>query len=325
MMKFLQIGKEIILDESKALAKLAKLLDKNFEIVCEKIIKCGGHVIVTGMGKSGHIAQKIAATFSSTGTPSFYLHPGEASHGDLGVITKNNIVLAISNSGESKELFDILEYCKRNGIFLVGITSKKESTLGKYSDVPLIIPLEREACKLNLAPTNSTTMMLALGDALSVAVYLNKNFTKDDFGKFHPGGKLGKQLVKVKDVMRTADQIALVDTNTPFQEVIIKITEKLGGCAIVISNKNIDNELQGVVTDGDIRRYLTNQKNNPEVLFHTINNFMSTTPVTTNVETLAVDAIHIMNKNRITAMPVVNENNQVLGLLHIHDLVNLGF
>lgn len=325
MMKFLPTGKEIILDEANALSKLADLLDKNFEVACEKIIDCEGHVIVTGMGKSGHIAQKIAATFSSTGTPSFYLHPAEASHGDLGVITENNIVIAISNSGESKELFDIFEYCKRNGIFLIGITSKKESTLGKYSDIPLIIPLDREACKLNLAPTNSTTMTLALGDALSVAVYLHKNFTKTDFGKFHPGGKLGKRLVKVKDVMRPADQIAIVDTTAPFQEVVIKITEKLGGCAIVISNTNIDNELVGVVTDGDIRRYLTNQQNNPDVLFHTINNFMSTSPFTTISETLAVDAIHMMNKNRITSMPVVNENNQVLGLLHIHDLVNLGF
>lgn len=324
-MKFLQTGKEIIIDEANALFKLAELLDEDFEVACEKIIDCRGHVIVTGMGKSGYIAQKIAATFSSTGTPSFYLHPAEASHGDLGVITKNNIVIAISNSGESKELFDILEYCKRNGIFLVGITSKKESTLGKYSDVPLIIPLEREACKLNLAPTNSTTMSLALGDALSVAVYLNKNFSKADFGKFHPGGKLGKQLIKVKDVMRPTTQIAVVNIDSPFQEVIIKITEKLGGCAVVISNINIDNELVGVVTDGDIRRYLGDHQNNSEVLFHTVNNLMSSNPVTTTDETLAVDAIHAMNKNRITSMPVVNENNQVLGLLHIHDLVNLGF
>jgi len=324
-MTFLQTGKEVIADEATALIKLSESLDDKFESACRKIIECPGHVIVTGMGKSGHIGQKIAATFSSMGTPSFYLHPAEASHGDLGVITGNNIVIAISNSGESKELFDILEYCKRNGIFLIGITSKVESTLGKYSDITLVIPLDREACKLNLAPTNSTTMTLALGDALSVAVCLNKNFTKTDFSKFHPGGKLGKLLVKVKDVMRPANQVAIVDISTPFQEVILKISEKLGGCAIVVEELGINNTIAGVVTDGDIRRYLSKQQHNADILMHTINNFMSTAPHTTIEDTLAVDAIHIMNKNRITSMPVIDNLNQVVGLLHIHDLVNLGF
>ena len=324
-MKFLDIGKEVILEESANLEKLAKSLGNNFVEVCERILKTRGHIIITGMGKSGHIAQKIAATFSSTGTPAFFLHPAEGSHGDLGVITEHNTVIAISNSGESKELFDILEYCKRNGVFLIGITSKESSTLGKYSDITIKLPLEKEACKLNLAPTNSTTMTLALGDAIAVAVYENKNFTSSDFSIFHPGGKLGKQLVTVESVMRNLDHIALVNENSNFEEILITISSKIGGCATVIHDVPGNPILLGVITDGDIRRFITTNKLKSNIFEITAKDIMSNQPLTTNINVLAADAIHIMNKNRITAMPVVDKNNVLKGLLHIHDLVNLGF
>lgn len=323
-MKFLDIGKEVILEESQNLEFLANSLNDNFVKVCEKISKTRGHVILTGMGKSGHIAQKISATFSSTGTPSFFLHPAEASHGDLGVITDNNIVIAISNSGESKELFDILEYCKRNGIFLIGITANLDSTLRKYSDISLHLPLTKEACKLNLAPTNSTTMTLALGDALAVAVYQNKNFTKSNFSNFHPGGKLGKQLVTVGNVMRSLDQIAVVDFNDNFEDVLLKISSKVGGCAVVVHPVPGNGILAGVITDGDIRRTIANNKNN-SVFSKLASDIMSVEPLTTTKDVLAADAMHILNINRITSMPVIDKNKILIGLLHIHDLINLGF
>lgn len=319
-MNFLSIGREVIENEIAGLNELLSSLDSNFSEACMAITNCPGHIIVTGMGKSGHIGQKISATLSSTGTPAFFLHPAEASHGDMGVITNHNVVIAISNSGESKELFDILEFCKRNGITLIGITAKKNSTLGKYSDILLEYPLEKEACKLNLAPTTSTTIALALGDAIAVSVYMNKNFTKEDFSKFHPGGKLGKQLIKVKDVLRPLDQIAIVPMDSTIKYVLLELSSKLGGCALVLNDKK---ELEGVITDGDIRRYLTND-NNENFLLHPAANVMSKKPYVTKEDILAADAIHFMNSVRITSMPVLRDT-VVVGLLHIHDLVNLGF
>ena len=319
-MDFLSTGREVLENEISGLQDLLNSLGEEFKKACSAITGCSGHIIVTGMGKSGHIGQKISATLSSTGTPSFFLHPAEASHGDLGVITNSNLVIAISNSGESKELFDILEFCKRNGITLIGITARSSSTLGKYSDILLQYPLEKEACKLNLAPTTSTTISLALGDALAVAVYMNKNFTKEDFSKFHPGGKLGKQLIKVKDILRPMDQIAVVDIQSTVKDALLEMSGKLGGCALVLDENH---KLLGVVTDGDVRRYLTGF-DAQDVLSHAIKNVMSVQPHTTDEDTLAADAIHFMNSTRITSVPVLR-NDVVIGLLHIHDLVNLGF
>lgn len=318
-MDFISIAKEVLTDEIAGISNLIPKLGDNFNQACSAILKCNGHVIVTGMGKSGHISQKISATFASTGTPSVYMHPAEASHGDLGIITENDLVIAISNSGESKELFDILEFCKRNGIPLIGITSNSASTLGKYSDILLDYPLEKEACKLNLAPTTSTTITLALGDALAVAVYLNKNFTKSDFSKFHPGGKLGKQLITVKDALRPLSQIAVLSSENNFNDLILELSSKIGGCALIIDNE----KLSGVITDGDIRRRLT-EFEMKDIVTQPLTIIMSKKPYITKVDTLAADAIHFMNSVRITSMPVM-DGNKVVGLLHIHDLINLGF
>ena len=314
-MKDLEHAKYIILQESNDLKALAESLDENFSKACQIMRECIGHIIVTGMGKSGHIGNKLAATFASTGTPSFFLHPAEASHGDLGMITPNNIVIAISNSGESKEIFDLLEYCKRNGIKIIGITSKKNSTLGNYSDVTLVYPLEREACYLNLAPTSSTIMSLALGDALAVALYQSKNFGKTDFGNFHPGGKLGKTLIKVSDVMCEHSSMAIVKSGTSVKESILSMTAHIGGCVFVIDDNM---KLLGVFTDGDLRRHLLE-----DILHSTIDELMTTAPQSCSPTILASDAMHIMNEKRITVLPVV-EKGALVGMIHMHDLVRLG-
>lgn len=321
-MDITSIGQDIIKKESSALLDLANSLSTDFENAVKLILETPGYVVITGMGKSGHIANKIAATFSSTGTPSFFIHPAEASHGDLGMITQSNTVIAISNSGESKELFDILEYCKRNGIKLIGITAKGDSTLGKYSDIKLVLPFTEEACYLNLAPTNSTTMSLALGDALAVAVYSLKNFSKIDFGNFHPGGKLGKQLLKIKDVYRNKNEVATIKSGESVSSAVEAMSSNLGGCVSILSN---DDTLIGILTDGDIRRHLLNSKKElVDMNNKIIDDIMTVNPYSITVDTLAVDAMHIMNTKRITALPVL-DNGIFLGLVHIHDLLRLGF
>lgn len=311
------IGKDIIVKEANDLLSLANSIDDNFSSACDVILEAKGHIIVTGMGKSGHIGNKIAATLSSTGTPSFFLHPAEASHGDLGMITTNNVIIAISNSGESKELFDILEYCSRTGITIIGITARPESTLGKYANIKLILPLEKEACYLNLAPTSSTTMTLALGDAISVAVYSKRKFSKTDFGTYHPGGKLGRQLIKVSDVYVSNKDIAVVNETDTIKTAILEISSHLGGCALVI---NEDNKLVGIITDGDFRRHILE-----DIILSSVSDIMTKNPISVNSDVLAADAMHIMNEKRITALPVTDNDNNLLGLVHIHDLVKLGF
>lgn len=313
----INIGKDIILKEADSLRDLANSLDDNFEKACDAILQSKSHIIITGMGKSGHIANKIAATLASTGTPSFFIHPAEASHGDLGMITKNNVVLAISNSGESKELFDILEYCNRNGITLIGITAKCGSTLAKASDIKLLLPLEKEACYLNLAPTSSTTMTLALGDALAVAVYSKRNFSKTDFGNFHPGGKLGRQLVKVSDVYRSKSEIAVVNIFDNIKDAIMQISSHLGGCVMVVDNEN---KLRGIITDGDLRRHILE-----DIILTPVVDIMTKNPITVMPDILAADATHTMNEKRITSLPVVDNEHKLMGMIHIHDLVKLGF
>ncbi|OFW85971.1 MAG: hypothetical protein A2794_03020, partial [Alphaproteobacteria bacterium RIFCSPHIGHO2_01_FULL_40_8] len=294
------------------IAGLNSLLDffgENYVRAVELILNCKGRIIVSGMGKSGHIAHKIAATFASTGTPSFFIHPGEASHGDLGMIASDDVVILLSNSGETKELKDIIYFCKRFEIPLIGIIRRAESELTKASTVPLILPAIPEANHLN-APTTSTTMMLALGDALAVSLIDARGFNSEKFGLFHPGGKLGSNFLKVKDLMRSGKEIPLVSSNKKMPEVLLEMTSKHLGVTGVVDEKD---NLLGIITDGDLRRHIDNN-----FLNHNAEKIMTKNPKITSPDTLAAEAIAIMNKKSITSLFVLDEQKSV-GILHLHD------
>jgi len=274
-----------------------------------------GRIIITGMGKSGHIGRKIAASLASTGTPSFFVHPAEASHGDLGMITENDVVIAISNSGESRELIDILNYCKRFGIILVAITKNPESSLGKAGDVVLRLPNNGEACPLGLAPTNSTTATLVLGDILTVGMIERKGFSKEDFNDRHPGGKLGAILKRVSDLMHTGQDMPLLDENANMQAVLLEMTSKRLGCVGFI---NQHGDLTGILTDGDLRRCLS-----AKILSEKAVDLMTRSPKTISPNAMTAEALKIMHDKKITNLFVV-ENNKPVGVIHIHDLLNNG-
>ncbi|WP_316353336.1 KpsF/GutQ family sugar-phosphate isomerase [Candidatus Trichorickettsia mobilis] len=304
----------VILEEAAALAQLAQNIPSSFTNLVDCIISFKGRIILTGIGKSGYIAHKIAASFASTGTAALYIHPAEASHGDLGMITEQDLVMMLSNSGETKELFDIINYCKRFAIKIVAMTMNPTSTLATNSDFLLPIPKIREASTV-IAPTTSALMMLALGDALTVAVQEAKGFSKDDFRLYHPGGKIGANLLKVKDLMRSDDQLPLVYENTAFTDTIITITQKSLGCAIVI---NTQYNLIGIITDGDLRRHLKDMTS-----LKCAYDVMTANPKYILPTQLATEALYIMNNNSITAIPVV-EQGILVGVIHIHDLLRAG-
>ncbi len=292
----------------------------NFINAIELILKTKGRVIVSGMGKSGHIANKIAATLASTGTASFSIHPGEASHGDLGMITKEDVVILLSNSGETKELQDIIYYCKRFKIPLIGIARNPKSELMDASDVPIALPNIAEANNVN-APTTSTTMMIALGDAISVALMEAKSFSNEEYGIFHPGGKLGSQFVKVKGLMRQIKDVPLINENKLLPKILFEMTSKHLGCVGVLNN---DKKLIGIITDGDIRRNISSDfiKSNAIKL-------MTKNPIVIEENMLAVEAIALMNEKAITNLFVVKDKNSkngldVCGILHIHDCLRAG-
>lgn len=274
-----------------------------------------GRIIITGMGKSGHIGKKIAASLASTGTPSFFVHPAEASHGDLGMITEDDVVIAISNSGESKELLDILNYCKRFGISLISITKNPESSLGKAGDIVLKLPNNGEACPLGLAPTSSTTATLVLGDILTIGMIERNGFSKSDFNDRHPGGKLGSILQRVSDLMHTGEDMPILEECTSMQSALLEMTSKRLGCVGFV-NKN--GELTGILTDGDLRRCLS-----PKILDEHASNLMTKNPKTINKDALASEALKIMHDKKITNLFVL-ENNKPIGVIHIHDLLNNG-
>ena len=274
-----------------------------------------GRIIITGIGKSGHIAQKIAASLASTGTPSFFVHPAEASHGDLGMITEDDVVIAISNSGESKELIDILNYCKRFGIRLIAITKNPESSLGKACDVVLRLPDNGEACPLGLAPTSSTTATLVLGDILTVGMIERKGFSKEDFNDRHPGGKLGAILKHVSDLMHTGQDMPILDENSNMQAVLLEMTSKRLGCVGFINQMG---ELTGMLTDGDLRRCLS-----PKILDEKAINLMTQNPKTISPNAMTAEALKIMHDKKITNLFVV-EGKKPVGVIHIHDLLNNG-
>jgi arabinose-5-phosphate isomerase len=304
--------------EIDGLNSLLDFFDDNYVKAIDLILNSNGRVILSGMGKSGHVANKIAATLSSTGTPAFFIHPAEASHGDLGMITIDDVVILLSNSGETKELQDITYYCKRFSISLICIVRRAESELARLGDVALILPEIPEANHLK-APTTSTTMMIALGDAIAASLITAKGFSETDFGVLHPGGKLGSAFLKVKDLMRIGDAIPSVNDNKSMSEVLIEMTSKCLGCSAIIDDNH---NLIGIVTDGDLRRHITNN-----FFEQKISEVMTKNPLTINSEMLAVEAIALMNKKSITNLFVVESDaggSKIIGVLHIHDCLKAG-
>ena len=314
-MSYIKSAKRVLLLEAKAITALSEKIDVEFSAAIEIIKKTTGRVVVTGMGKSGHIGNKIAATLASTGTPSFYVHPAEAIHGDLGMISKDDVVLALSNSGETAELFGIISYVTRFSIPMIGITKKKESTLGKASTIVLELPKIEEACTLNMAPTTSTTMTLALGDAIAITLLNEKGFSKEDFGVFHPGGKLGKKLLRVSDIM-IKDEAPLIDESSTISNAIFVMTGKRSGSVGVINSKQ---KLVGIITDGDLRRNISDdllKKNIPDV--------MTKSPITIAPDALITEAIAIMNKKNITCLFAVDLDQNPLGIIYLKECLAEG-
>ena len=302
--------------EIKAIEELKHSLDSSsLTQALDFMQNSKGRIIITGMGKSGHIGKKIAASLASTGTPSFFVHPAEASHGDLGMITEDDVVIAISNSGESRELIDILNYCKRFGIKLVAITKNAESSLGKAGDVVLLLPNNGEACPLGLAPTSSTTATLVLGDILTIGMIERKGFSKEDFNDRHPGGKLGSILKRVSDLMHTGQDMPILDENSNMQAVLLEMTSKRLGCVGFINQVG---DLTGILTDGDLRRCLSSK-----ILEEKAVDLMTKNPKTIAPNAMSAEALKIMHDKKITNLFVV-ENKKPVGVIHIHDLLNNG-
>ncbi len=305
--------------EASSIKRIAEKIDKSFEDAINILYNCKGRVIVTGMGKSGLVGKKISATMSSTGTPSFFLHPAESTHGDSGVITKDDVILAISNSGETTELLQLLPFVKRMGIEMIAMTGKIDSTLAQKSEVTLDISVEKEACPLNLAPTASTTVTLAMGDALAVCLLKKRNFSAEDFFQFHPSGALGKKLLwKVEDLMIQGDNLPVVASNLSFKEAINLISEKGLGLAVILDTQN---RLEGILTDGDIRRTVQKYDNTSNL---TVEEVMTRNPKTVKKDDLAAQALQIMEMHSITALTVVSEDDKFEGIIHIHDLLKAG-
>jgi arabinose-5-phosphate isomerase len=314
----LTVARDVLATESAALAALAVGLDETFVAAIDRLFAIGGRVVVTGMGKSGHVGRKIAATLASTGTPAMFVHPAEAAHGDLGMIVAGDAVIALSNSGETAELAAIVAHASRTGIPLIAITSVAESSLAAAASIALILPAAPEAGPIGLAPTTSTTMQMALGDAMAVALLARRGFSARDFRDIHPGGKLGARLKRVRDLMHKGDELPFVAPETTMDRALITMTEKrFGSLAVVDSAKT----LLGIVTDGDLRRNM-----GPDLLTKTVAAIMNTTPQTIRPDALAEDALREMNTatRPFTALFVVDELNMVQGILHIHDLLRAG-
>jgi len=311
-------GRRTLTLEGQAVTKLAESLSPSFAAACQLILKTQGRVIVTGMGKSGHIAHKIAATLASTGTPAFFVHPGEASHGDMGMITQRDTVLALSNSGTTPEILTLLPLLKRLGVKLVSLTGHAESALACASDVHVDAGVDTEACPLDLAPTSSTTAALAMGDALAIALLESRGFTEEDFAFSHPGGALGKRLLlRVEDLMIKGTEIPLVAPTATLAEALMEITAKGLGMTIVGEN----GQLKGIFTDGDLRRALEEQ---PDINSVAITTLMSASVKTLPAGHLAAEAMHIMEKNRISSLVVTDAQEQIAGVIHLMALLKAG-
>ncbi len=318
-MNFCKLGLAVIETEAQAVFELTQRIDARFEKACELLLACKGRIVVTGMGKSGHIANKIAATLSSTGSPAFFMHPGEASHGDLGMITKQDTVIAISNSGNTHELVTLLPVLKRLEVPLITLTGNSQSLLAAAAEVNLDVSVKQEACPLGLAPTTSTTVSLVMGDALAIALLQARGFSEEDFALSHPGGSLGKRLLlRIDDLFHEGNELPLIHENATVSEALIEVTNKKLGMTCVVDSKG---SLSGIYTDGDIRRTLTRQCD------------INTTPLkevmTRNARTvpkgmLAAEAVALMQKHSITSLIVTDEDNRPMAVLHLHDLLKAG-
>jgi len=305
--------------EAKAVAALANRIDEGFVRACELILECKGRVVIVGVGKSGHIGGKIAATLASTGTPAFFVHPGEASHGDLGMITPEDIVLAISNSGESKEILTILPIIKRMGVKLIALTGNTSSSLTRQADASLDVSVEKEACPMNLSPTASTTAALVMGDAIAVALLRSRNFTREDFARSHPGGLLGRRLlIYVEDIMHTGEQIPLVTHDASLQDALLEMTSKGLGMTGVVDKQGC---LCGIYTDGDLRRTL-NQ--GVDVYKAKISDVMTHDPTTIGADRLAHEAVQLIRQHNFNGLYAVDSDNHVLGALNMQVLLRAG-
>lgn len=311
--KSLEIAKKLILDEASALSILGEGLGDSFRNSLKMIIECQGHTVITGMGKSGHIGRKIAATLASTGTPSFFIHPAEASHGDLGMLGKNDVLIAISNSGDTPELNDILRFSADNGIPIIAITKNTSSLLAKLSTIYIALPDIPEAAPLNFVPTSSTTMTLALGDALAISLMFLRRITYNDFNRYHPGGILGKKLKLVNDIMCTGSDMPLVNIDTKCDDILNEMTKKGFGCTGVLDKEK---KLVGIVTDGDLRRHIGNC-----MLMLTAKELMTYNPYVVDESCIVEKAKYLMQQKKITSLFVVN-NKIPIGIINIHMLAN---
>lgn len=312
------VARHVLGAEAAGLRALAAALDHGFVLAVDALAACTGRVVVSGMGKSGHVARKVAATLASTGTPALFVHPAEASHGDLGMIVPGDAVLALSNSGETAELADLVAHARRFGVKLVAITGRPASALARAADVVLLLPPAAEACPMGLAPTTSTTMQLALGDALAVALLTRRGFTATDFSAYHPGGKLGARLRHVKDLMHRGDAVPLAPLAMPMDRALLEMTGKGFGCLGAVDDEG---RLAGVVTDGDLRRGM-----GPDLLTRRVQDLMNTAPRTIGAGALAADALRVMNEppRPVTSLFVVDAAGRPEGLLHVHDLLRAG-
>lgn len=317
--KFCETALSVIGIEARAVASLRERIDHRFAQACQYLLECEGRVIVTGMGKSGHVCRKIAATLASTGTPAFFVHPGEANHGDMGMITRKDVVLVISNSGETAEILTMLPLIKRLGVPLICLSGNPESTLARSASVWLDTSVEEEACPLGLAPTSSTTTTLVMGDALAIALLEARGFTAEDFALYHPGGSLGRRLLLlIDDVMRTHHKVPMVDEEAGLNEALIEMTQKSIGMTAIIDRQK---KLVGVYTDGDLRRTL-----NQGIDVHAtkIKDVMTKNCIIAHAGILAAEALRVMEMHKITTLTIVDKHNYLVGVVHMHDLLAAG-
>ncbi len=313
--QIIKLAQKVLNIESEEILKAGKNISNNFTDAVNEILNCNGKIVLSGMGKSGHIARKIASTFASTGTPAFFMHPGEASHGDLGMITKDDIVIFFSNSGQSDELISIFPTIKRIGAKIIGISGNANSELANESDIHISAAVTKEACPLGLAPTASTSVSLALGDALAICVLDLREFTAEDFANSHPGGNLGKNtLTKIKDIMRIGQNIPSINIKASLKDAIEEMSNKKVGFTSILDDKN---KLVGILTDGDLRRAVLNKKN----IESSIEDCMTKNPITLNGSEMAIEAVNIMEKSKVNCFLITDKDEKVIGMLNLNDLL----
>ena len=318
-MNFCALGLAVIETEAQAVFELTQRIDSRFERACELLLACKGRIVVTGMGKSGHIGKKLASTFSSTGSPAFFMHPGEASHGDLGMITRQDVVVAISHSGNTHEISTLLPLLKRLEVPLIALTGNNDSILAKTADVHLDVSIKQEACPLGLAPTTSTTVSLVMGDALAISLLQARGFSAEDFALSHPGGALGKRLLlRIDELCHQGDQVPVTNEKATIREALVEVTDKKLGMTCVVDNQGY---LLGVYTDGDIRRTLTREY---DINITQLREVMTKNCQTIHKGMLAAEALALMQKHTITSLVVIDENNKPHAVLHLHDLLRAG-